>query len=163
MILTPHILAGAAIATNISNPFLGLILAFLSHYFLDFIPHREYSIKNIKKRQWQKSFFDSLKIALDIFLGILIILFLTKKLFLAFTGSFFALLPDGFTLLFLIFPENKFLKKHYFFHSKKVHFFKDETNNFTNTNSNSNNKKIPLIWRILSQILTIIISILLIQ
>ncbi len=78
MVLTSHILAGAAIATRINNPILGFVLAFLSHYFLDFIPHREYLIKNVKEKQWSKSYFDFLKIALDISLGVLIIIFLTN-------------------------------------------------------------------------------------
>jgi len=51
MILTTHMLAGAAAASKISNPFLALPLALLSHYLCDFLPHNDYSIINIVERR----------------------------------------------------------------------------------------------------------------
>lgn len=146
----PHILAGAAIATRVSNPAYGFIFAFLSHYLLDFIPHWEYSIKNIAEKHWRKSFPDFLKIVLDSSAAILIITLFTKNLFLAFAGGFFAILPDGFAMLYYFFPKNRLLEKHHnIFHTKIVHFLKNE--------------KISLFWRIFFQTLTIFISFLLIK
>lgn len=39
MLLTPHVVAGVAIGSAIHNPVLAIPLAFLSHFFLDAIPH----------------------------------------------------------------------------------------------------------------------------
>lgn len=145
MILTAHLLTGAALATKIKIVPLAFILAFLSHYFLDFLPHKEYSIKNIFERRWRKSFFDFLKVTLDISFGILLVFILAKNLSLALAGGFLAILVDGFTLLFLIFPKSKILEKHYSFHIEKIHFFKK--------------KKISLFWEIFSQVIIIFIAI----
>jgi hypothetical protein len=39
MLSTPHAVVGAAIAASVSNPALGLPLAFVSHFVLDKVPH----------------------------------------------------------------------------------------------------------------------------
>ena len=39
MFLTPHVVAGVAIGSAIYNPVLAIPLAFLSHFFLDAVPH----------------------------------------------------------------------------------------------------------------------------
>jgi hypothetical protein len=39
MLEIPHVLVGAAIATNVENPYLSIPLAFLSHLLIDKIPH----------------------------------------------------------------------------------------------------------------------------
>jgi len=135
MILTCHLLIGAAIASKIQPAPLALGLAFLSHYFLDFIPHQEYSLKNIFEKRWRKSKLDFLKIFLDFSFGILLILLFSKNpcpkpdLFLGFepiiyAGAFFAVLPDGFTFLALIFEKSKILGKHHRFHQNTIHLFK---------------------------------------
>lgn len=124
MILTCHLLTGAAIALKIQPTPLALILAFLSHYLLDIIPHREYSIKNIFEKRWSKSFFDFLKVFLDIAFGALLILFLSKNQPIIYAGALFAILPDGFTFLALIFLKIKILRKHRNFHQNIIHFFK---------------------------------------
>jgi len=73
MILLVHLLFGALIGQKILNPVLAIVLAFLSHYFLDFFPHIEYSIKNISEKRWKKSLPDFLKIFLDLAAGIILI------------------------------------------------------------------------------------------
>lgn len=145
MVLTPHFLAGAAIATRFKNPFLAFALAFLSHYFLDIFPHQEYSIKNIEKHNWKKSGLDILKLILDIAFGlVLIFIFLKKDLWRGFGGAFWAALPDGFAFLFFLFPKNKIFSKIYIFH-KKIPQSLWET-------------KIPFWGGILTQIIVIILS-----
>ena len=138
MILTCHLLAGAAIASKISNPIWALLLAFLSHYFLDVIPHWQYSIENIRGKQWEKSLFDFLKVFLDILAGILLIFIFSKNQPIIYAGAFLAISPDGLTLLGLIF-SNKLLEHNDDFHQQKIHFLKY--------------KKIPRFWRIFSQVL----------
>ncbi len=139
MILTIHFLLGALIATKIKSVVLIFLLSVSSHYFLDFLPHVEYSIEKILEKRWRESFFDFLKVFLDIFIAIILVFFLTENFLLALLGGIFAALPDGFSLLFFLFPEKKLLEKHYFFHQEIIHFLKK--------------KKISLFWRILSQAL----------
>lgn len=112
---------GAAIAFKIHNPVLAVVLAFLSHYVLDFIPHIEYD--------WKKSYFSFLKVILDFFIGILLISIFSDLRPVVFIASFFAILPDGLSLL-------NFHKK---FHQEKIHYFRD--------------KKISNFWRIFFQVL----------
>ncbi len=149
MLLTPHILTGVAIITRIQNPILGLIFVLLSHYFLDLFPQTEYSIKNIRAGQWKKSLPDFLKVFLDIMLSLAIV-FLTKSFSpLILAAIFIALFPDGLTLLHCIFPKNQPLKKH-----MKIH---------TAINAVCENKKIPAVLGIVSQIIVIAVAIYLLQ
>lgn len=145
MILTAHLLTGAAIASKISNPLLVLPLALLSHYFLDFLPQYEYSIKNIKERHWGKSLFDFSKVFLDITFALLLIRLFSESTPLIFAAAFLAILPDGFHLLTIIFYKNKLLNVHWGLHNK--------------INTFSENKKIPIIGKIFSQILIVIMAI----
>jgi len=145
MLLTPHILAGVAIITLVQNPILGLIFILLSHYFLDFFPHKEYSIKTIRAGQWSKSLPDFLKVFLDIIFGLMIIFFITGYSPLILVAVVVALFPDGLTLLHCIFPTNELLKKH-----QKIHSV---------INAFCENKKIPAFWGIASQVVVMIIAI----
>lgn len=129
MILFCHILAGAAIAAKIQIIPLALLLAFLSHYVLDFIPHWEYSIDNIFEKRWKAAKFDFLKILMDFGFGILLIFIFSKNQPIILAGAFFAILPDGLTLIGLLLPNN-LLKIHDKFHRELVHcskkiFFKE--------------------------------------
>jgi hypothetical protein len=143
MILTPHMLLGAAIASKIGYAPLAIILAFLSHYLLDIVPHIEYPIKNIQNKWWAKSLPDFLRVALDFSAGILIIYFFSGWQIIIFAGALFSVLPDAFNLLNYVFPNN-FLKNHSNFH-EKIHFLK--------------NKKISVFWRIASQVLVAVVSV----
>jgi len=126
MILTPHILVGAAIASQIPNIW-GLILAFLSHFVLDFLPHFEYSIKGIQKSEKKQFFRDIVKVELDFCLGMVIFTFVAMDLspirvIYGLLGIGAAVLPDG--LLFLYyFSGGKWFKKltefHYWVHPKR--------------------------------------------
>lgn len=148
MILTPHLLLGAAIASKIEYAPLAILLAFLSHYFLDLIPHIEYPIDNIEKKQWRKSLPDILRVFWDFSFGILLILIFSNNQPIIFICAFFAVLPDGFSFL-NYFLSNKILNIYNNVHHKKIHFLK--------------NKKISVFWRISSQLLVIFISIFLLK
>ncbi|OGZ84101.1 MAG: hypothetical protein A2599_03815 [Candidatus Staskawiczbacteria bacterium RIFOXYD1_FULL_39_28] len=141
MILLVHMLVGALIGQKTSGLFLAIILAFLSHYFLDLFPHIEYSIKNIKGGLWRKSILDFIKIFLDFLAGLILIFFLSKNYLINYACAFFAILPDGLTVLSYLMP-NKILNRHDFFHRKQVHFLKY--------------KKISVFWRISYQAIVII-------
>lgn len=148
MILTVHLLTGAAFATRIQNPLLGLPLAFLSHYFLDFVPHREYIAfpKYPLEEKLKAPKTDFFKILIDFLIGILVILILSENKILALAGGFLAILPDLDSIFFILpsLLKNRFFKIHFDFHLK-LHFFE--------------NKKVSLFWRIFSQFLVGSISI----
>ena len=148
MILSTHLIAGAIIASKISNPILALPLAFLSHYFLDSLPHKDYSITNIHLKQWNKAFFDFLRVFIDVFLGIFFILLFSDNSILVFFAAFLAITPDGVTLFSKIIPENKMTHLH-----QKIHMA-------ANTIGDSAiNKKIPYFLGILSQAIVVISAI----
>ena len=123
MILFCHLIVGAALMAKIQIIPLALFLAFLSHYFLDSLPHWEYSVDNILEKQWKKAKLDFLKGALDFGFGILIIFAISKNQPIILAGAFLAVLPDGLTLLSLLLP-NKLLKIHDNFHRELVHYSK---------------------------------------
>jgi hypothetical protein len=148
MILLAHLLLGAVIGEKIKYLVLAIILSFLSHYFLDLFPHIEYPIENIKNNQWQKSFQDFLKVAVDFCLGIFIIFLLSDNSIKVYICAFFAILPDGLTFLGY-FLKNRLIKIHNDFHLKEIHFLKD--------------KKISSYWRFLTQVIVIIISVILLK
>ncbi|MDO8639596.1 MAG: hypothetical protein Q7R53_01600 [bacterium] len=145
MIFTSHMLAGAAVASNISSTPMAITLALFSHYLVDSIPHSEYSIKNIQEGKWKKSYFDFLKIFLDFSVGIILILILSKNPFIAILGGITAILPDGLTFLGFIFPNNKILSLHQKIHYQGAHYWR--------------NIKISSLGKFLAQVLIISLSI----
>lgn len=148
MILLIHILFGAAIGHLFKIPIIALTLAYLSHYFLDLFPHIEYPIKNIKNKQWNKSYTEFLVIFLDFFMGFLVIFILLPNQIILYLCGFLAIVPDGFTILEKFLP-NKFLNIHSNFHRKKIHFLMD--------------KKIPLFYRLLTQISFLALSLIILS
>lgn len=147
MILLVHLLFGAATGSTIKNIPLAIILAFLSHYFLDLIPHIEYNIENVEKKQWRAMLPNIFKISLDFCLGILLILIFSKNQPIIYICGFVAAIPDCLTALCYFIP-NKLLKIHYELH-QKIHFLKD--------------KKISNFWRIASQVAVVIVSVILLK
>jgi hypothetical protein len=147
MILIAHLLLGAAIGQKISNPFLAVILAIMSHYFLDIFPHTEYPIENIRNNQWRKALPDILSVILDFFLGVVLIFLFSKNNPIIYICGFFAIMPDGLTVLNSFF-QNKILQAHNKFH-EKIHFLK--------------HKKISNFWRIACQLIAVLISVILLR
>ena len=152
MILLAHLLFGAAIGHIVKNmpgyPLGLIILAFLSHYFLDMFPHIEYNIENIEKKQWRRALPQFLAVGLDFLMGVLLIFIFSNPSTISersiiYVCAFFAILPDGLTILNDFLP-NKILETHNNFHQKIIHFLK--------------NKKISNFWRIASQAIVVIIS-----
>jgi len=145
MLLTPHILAGILIITKVQNPILGFFLVFLSHYFLDSFTQKEYSIENIRGRSWKKSLPDFTKVFSDIAIGFTIMLLIVGYNPLIVLAAILSIFPDGLTLLHCIFPNNKLLKKH-----QKLH---------AAINAICENKKLPTVLGVISQIIVIAIAI----
>ena len=148
MILLAHMIFGAAIGSLVKNIPLAIILAFLGHYFLDLFPHIEYPIPNIKDKNWSKVIYDIPSVFLDFCLGLLLIFLFSKNQHIIYVCSFIAIVPDGFTIINSLF-KNKVLAWHQKIHGEKIHYFKYQ--------------KISIFWRVLTQILAIIISIILLK
>jgi len=137
MPLTFHILAGVTVFHLTQNTIWGFIFAFLSHYFLDALLHQDYSIRNIENRLWKKSLPDFSKAFLDIVFGFSMVFLINGCNIPILIAGWLAILPDGFTLLYRIFPNNKLLAGHHKIHSL--------------INTIGENKKIPVLTRIVSQ------------
>jgi hypothetical protein len=147
MILLVHMIFGAAIGSAVKNVPAAIILAVLSHYFLDTLPHIEYNVENVKNRKWRKALPDILRIVLDFLLGVLLITILSKNQPIIYIYAFLAILPDSFSFLIYIVP-NAFSRVHDGLH-EKIHFLR--------------NRKISFFWRITSQVLVVIFSIILLR
>jgi len=52
MYLIPHVLVGATIASQVSNPPAAILLSFLSHFALDAIPHSTISVSNLNGKRF---------------------------------------------------------------------------------------------------------------
>ena len=148
MILLVHMLFGAVFGSIINNPLLAVFLAFLGHYFLDIFPHIEYSIPNIVSKNWKNSLPDFLKVFLDFLLGIFLIFILSNNKPIIYICTFFSILPDGLTLLTSILP--KFLKRHNEIHTENIHYLTKQ-------------KNFPNYWKIFTQMVVVIISVILLK
>jgi hypothetical protein len=123
MILTTHILSGAALGANIQNPWLVAGLSTILHFILDLFPHGDYLNQ---KSTWR----DFWKVIIDLAFGLgivfIIILFrdpAPQTILNIAIGIFFSLLPDGTTFLYL-FMKMKFIKPLKTFH-ENLHYYKN--------------------------------------
>jgi len=155
MVLTPHFVFGAAIGTLVKNPLLAILLAFLGHYILDSIPHVDYPIENIKKKQWRNVFPEILMVMTDFFIGILIIFMFSDNQPIVYMCAFFSVLSDGLNLLGLYYP-NKILNAHTKLHHEKIHFL---TNQEFIKPKTKYGIKICFLGRIATQIIVVVISV----
>jgi len=115
MILTPHIVVGAAIGAKTQNLGLIIILGLLTHFIMDKLPHWDYDLPAVlrefrKNKKIKPLLSDFVKMAIDITVGLfLAFIILWYKNFLSFDylpfilfGIFISLLPDivhGFAFL----------------------------------------------------------------
>ena len=120
MILTTHALVGAAIGSEIKNPWIIIPVVLVIHYFLDSFRHGEYidDRKDGVKSAWWK-------IIIDLSIGFSIIFSFIhlngsdlKIISNILIGTFFSMFPDLLTLLHWKFKNNKTLRK-----IKKIHSF----------------------------------------
>ncbi len=151
MILLAHMIFGAAIGAAIKNIPLAIFLAFLSHYFLDLFPHIEYlqstesSVKKIQSKNLEKFLPDMARVLTDFSLGTIAILIFSTNQPILYICAIIAITPDALTVVTLLFP-NKILQMHHEFHTQKVHYL-------------TKKKRFPVFWRIITQVVIVIISI----
>lgn len=136
MILTTHILAGAALTSQMPHPVLGLSIAYFSHYVLDSLPHAEYNIKGIKSlptKDFKMALSPMLKVALDLSVAFSILIFIglqfDQALLLILLGGFIGALPDGLNFIRIMTKERiPLLNKERRIH-KWIHFDKEKKYN----------------------------------
>lgn len=110
MILTTHILSGAALGASVKNPYAVAGLAVVLHFLLDLLPHGDYLNKNSRLK-------DFWKVGVDLAIGFSIVSVMLLYRGLASTrdfqniviGIFFSLLPDSTTFLY-VWIKMKFLR-----------------------------------------------------
>jgi len=134
MIITPHLLLGAAIGAKINHITWIIFLGIISHFLLDRIPHWDYGNKELnafsKKKSYKlllKLFF---KITIDGLIGIIILSFLiwqkniiNPKYFLYISiGILASLSPDILSAIIKLFPNKiRILKIYENLHEKILH------------------------------------------
>ncbi len=158
MILSVHMLAGAAIGSKAKKYWAIFILAIISHFVLDAIPHWEYATQFIDAANYDFMVI-TLKASIDLIAGAATIYFILRSSNLlrpastslggpALLGAFFGLLPDGFNFLYFLFkitlgwnitPLYYFMTLH-----NKIHF------------TDGNNL---LLWRAVAEVVVAIIAI----
>jgi len=139
MLLTTHAVIGAGIASLFpKQPALGVILAFLSHYALDTIPHWNYALRSRKydaenelhgEILINKDFLrDLIKIGVDFALGLILAFYIfkepnVKNNLLPLLGALAGTFPDALQFAYYKIRREPFLsfqKVHIFFHSKDL-------------------------------------------
>jgi hypothetical protein len=148
MLLTPHILVGALIGFKIQNPWLVFILAIISHFALDAIPHREYDIKALKRKKIDKQFIiEFSQVLTDLVIGVSTTIFFvwhSPSRNYAILGMIAAVIPDGITFLYW---------------RTKLSIFKKITDFHRFTVHPKNNKNTPLIWGLGGQLIVVALTI----
>lgn len=104
MLITPHLLAGAALGGLMNNPVVAFGLGLASHFVLDAIPHFEQGTyraglaPNLKPEEVQIKTIDYVLAGLDFIIGIFILYFFLKNNFFTHQNIIFgaagAFLPD---------------------------------------------------------------------
>ena len=136
MTLSTHAIFGAAVASTISShPILGFVLAFISHFLLDAIPHWDYHLSSHASDGHDhlnddlvlnKAFIKDLsKIGLDMLLGLLIVLIIASQyqnLFIPLIlGLIAGVLPDFLQFVYMKWrhePMISLQKFHIWIHAK---------------------------------------------
>lgn len=121
MLLTPHFLAGAAVASFIPNPALGLAAAFASHFLLDAVPHWHYFLEadikgSLGARDLRRLAVILTVIVFDLMAGAFLLWLLRPRSWLLLTAGLLAVFPDSLTFFAWLFPKNTLLAASRAFH-----------------------------------------------
>jgi hypothetical protein len=153
MVLFSHMLVGAAIGSKIHSFWAIFVLALVSHFLFDRLPHWEYGRRfgHLLNSSPRQLLFFSLEVSLDLFLGLAIVFWLawsSPARWLILFGALISLLPDGLIFIFIFLRrsfnwEVKCLEKFYFFHHK-IHIPENKN---------------PFVWGIITEALIVILSI----
>ena len=136
MVLTPHAVAGAAITSFFKlSPVTAFFAGFLSHFFLDALPHWDYQLRSSRKDKVHPlnndfvlngdSWVDFSKLGMDACLGLaLAIFFFTFGLNVSFwaivAGALGAVAPDALSFVYMKWRKEPMIslqKTHLLFHA----------------------------------------------
>lgn len=122
MILTPHAIIGAAVSNIFPNhPEVGFILAYLSHYAMDAVPHNHYKINSfiVDKNDIspvlnnKKTIIQLLSIIFDFLAGTIIAVMIFSRdwhsLFITLIGVAGGVMPDFFQFLYFKYKKQPFI------------------------------------------------------
>lgn len=127
MILSTHMLIGAAIGSKVHNLAAVFILSVISHFIVDKLPHREYLDKELTEFESPKEWLIFLmKVSLDFGLGILwLFYFFWQSPIWPYValGALASVLPDFLVFLNCLFPKIKTLARYRNF-NQQSHFAK---------------------------------------
>jgi len=129
VILTPHMLAGAAIGAKIHNLWAIFILATALHFLFDRLPHWEYLNNGLEELRGKKFIIFLSKSLIDLAVGGIIIwwLFGSSPLWLyIFFGTFVSILPDGLVFLNRVSGQRIKILRQYCLSHKKLHIPKNK-------------------------------------
>ena len=137
MIITPHLILGAAIGAKVKHFGWIIVLGLLSHLILDRIPHWDYGkkIEKLSRDKYLKKnlFIVLLKMGIDGMIGLIIVILIIwqkdminpEYLSFIIVGIFASLFPDillGASKLFYVYGKFKKISKSYMdFHHKFLH------------------------------------------
>ena len=128
IILTLHILAGAAIGSKISSPEAVAGLSILAHFVMDAIPHYDYkidAITNAGNKSRKKYLISLFKIWTDLLTGAFIVMFFvweSPQKYLVILGTAIAVIPDFVLFLHYQNPNLPIIRRIAAFHNK-IHWF----------------------------------------
>ena len=121
MFLTVHATIGAVIGQHLPQPWIAFVLGFLSHFFVDLIPHGDQGLASGKTHEERVR---KLLIAVAIDGAVLACVGATVALHIpldypssAIAGAFGAMLPDGLQGIAILSRE-KFLRRFRYFHER---------------------------------------------
>ena len=91
MVLTPHALVGAAVATTVpEHPLAGFAIGFISHFIFDAIPHWDYQLDFFATNSLSRN--DLIKLTFDFVPALLLVWFFIPALI---WGALGGLAPDA--------------------------------------------------------------------
>lgn len=117
MLLTIHVIAGAAVGLSIPNPLLSAPISFTTHLLLDAFPHWNYPVpKQRSLRSFWVSFGPDMVATILVSVGLLL-WFRTHWAFVVW-GIAWAALPDFLTLYQKVKPWKAWLRSYYALHNR---------------------------------------------
>ena len=105
MVLTPHMLVGAAIGSKVGNVWVVFVLAIIAHFLIDKLPHWDYS-DDVEEEIKNAFLLFISKVFLDLLSGSIILWYVfgvgQPLAFNIFVGAVAGILPDMISFLILI-------------------------------------------------------------
>jgi len=151
MLIAPHVAVGAAIGLEINNPYLVVILAIISHFVLDMIPHYDSGTIHYNEKKLVLDWRDWLLITFDIILAGVIFWFFYRGSDFSFNVFLGAAVSFGVDLIDKVFQIEIKNKKIAFANDRKIPVISAMNKFHEKANYNLNPKY--WYWGVLTQII----------